>query len=184
MNYKNLAICIGMPLALIVIWVLAVYVPITMQVKKKQNSINAILKDRKDLESQLVTMSLQTKTQDDLKKRYNEFLIETPTLQTMPVFMGNVLSEARSRGMDVRRLDGQYSTLDTSQKGIVNPVFALDLKGGFLDIGKFLEDLSRRSAFKSIQKAKIGHDENQNQVLSGKFLIEFKVLKDKTLEGK
>lgn len=184
MNYKNLAIWIGAPLALIVIWVLAVYMPITMQVKKKQKSIDSILKERKDLESQLVNMSLQAKTQDDLKKKYNEFLVETPTLQTMPVFMGAVLNEARSRGMDVRRLDGQYSTLDTSQKGIVNPVFEMNLKGGFLDIGKFLEDLSRRSAFKSIQKAKLGHDEKESQVLSGKFLIEFKVLKDKSLESK
>ncbi|MEN6616743.1 MAG: hypothetical protein ABFD12_09320, partial [Syntrophorhabdus sp.] len=71
MNYKNLAIWIGAPLALIVIWVLAVYMPITMQVKKKQKSIDSILKERKDLESQLVNMSLQAKTQDDLKKRYN-----------------------------------------------------------------------------------------------------------------
>jgi hypothetical protein len=184
MNYKNLAIWIGMPVILIIVWVLAVYMPITAQAKKKQHAIDSILKDRKDLEAQLVTMSLQGKAQDDLKKKYNEFLIETPTLNTMPVFMGGVLNEARTRGMGVKSLDGRYSTLDVAQKGIVNPVFAMDLKGGFLDMGKFLEDLSRRSAFKGIQKAKMAYDEKEGQVLSGKFLIEFKVLKDKTLESK
>ena len=49
MNYKKLALWLGIPLAMIIVWALAVYLPIEAGSKKKQNTINAILKERKDM---------------------------------------------------------------------------------------------------------------------------------------
>ena len=95
-----------------------------------------------------------------------------------------MLRDARSRGMAVERLDGQYSSMDSARRGIVNPVFAMDLKGGFLDMGKFLEEISRKTAFKGVQKARIAYDDKDNTLLAGRFVIEFKALKGIPGEGK
>ncbi len=184
MSYKNLLIWIGAPLVIIVLWVLVVYMPIDAQAKKGQNAINSILKERKDMETSIMTMSQQMQTQENLKRSYDDFLSQTPTIEKMAGFMANVVNAAKTRGMGVERLSGQYNTMDLSQKGIMNPVFELGLKGGFLDMGRFLEELSEKTAFKGVQKARIAYDERDYPVLSGRFVVEFKALKGRPLEGK
>ncbi len=67
---------------------------------------------------------------------------------------------------------------------MLNPVFEVGLKGGFLEMGRFLEDLSNKTAFKSVQAARIGYDEREYPQLSGRFMIEFKALKGKKSESK
>lgn len=59
MNYKRLATWLGIPLAIIIVWVLAVYLPIDAEAKKKQNTLDSILKERKDVETNVMSMSLQ-----------------------------------------------------------------------------------------------------------------------------
>lgn len=184
MNYKNLLIWIGAPIVVIVLWVLIVYMPIDSLAKKGHNEINSILKERKDLETSLVTMSQQTQTQEKLKRSYDDFLVQTPTIERMADFMAGVVNGARMRGMGVEGLSGQYNTMDLSQKSVINPVFELGLKGRFLDMGRFIEDLSEKTAFKGVQKARIVYDEKEHPVLSGRFVIEFKALKERSLEGK
>lgn len=184
MNYKRLATWLGIPLAIIIVWVLAVYLPIDAEAKKKQNTLDSILKERKDVETNVMSMSLQIQAQKSLKSAYNDFLRQTPAIDKMPGFIGSLLRDARSRGMAVERLDGQYSSMDSARRGIVNPVFAMDLKGGFLDMGKFLEEISRKTAFKGVQKARIAYDDKDNTLLAGRFAIEFKALKGIPGEGK
>jgi hypothetical protein len=184
MNYKKLAIWFGIPLVMIVFWVLAVYLPMDAGAKKKQNMINSILRERKDMEMSIMSMSQQIQTQAGLKKSYNDFLNQTPPIDKMPGFIGSLVRDARSKGMAVERLNGYYSSMDMVRKGIVAPVFEMGLKGGFLDMGKFLEEISQKTAFKGIQKARIAYDDRDNTVLAGRFVIEFKALKGRPGEGK
>ena len=66
----------------------------------------------------------------------------------------------------------------------MNPVFEVGLKGGFLEMGRFLEDLSNRTAFKGIKAARISYDDKEYPQLNGRFVIEFKALKGKKSESK
>lgn len=184
MNYKKLAILIGIPLVLAILWVLAVYLPIEAQAQKKQIMVKTVINERKDLETSIIAMSQQAQNQESLKKSYNDFLSQTPTIDRMPGFMSGLVRDARLKGMAVERLDGHYGSMDTSQKGIINPVFELSLKGSFLDMGKFLEELSEKTAYKDVQKARIAYEDKDNSVLTGRFVIEFKTLKGRSLESK
>lgn len=184
MNYKNLIIWIGAPVVILALWVLAVYVPINAQARKGQNTINSILKERKDLETSLVDMSRQAQTQETLKRSYDDFLGQAPTIERMADFMAGVVAAAKVRGMAVESLSGRYETMDLSRKGIINPVFEMGLKGRFIDMGKFIDDLSGKTAFKGVQKARIVYDEKDYPALTGRFVIEFKALKERSLEGK
>ena len=99
--------------------------------------------------------------------------------------MKNVMNMAKSKGVAIGSLSGYYSSLDISQKaGLVNPVFEMGLRGGFLEMGHFLENLSSRTAFKGIQAARIDYDEKTYPQLNGKFVVEFKALKGRKSESK
>ncbi len=184
MSYKKLIILLSIPLAMIVVWVFAVYLPIEAQAKKKQNMINSILQQRKELETKIASISQQMHTQESLKRTYNTLMSQTPSVDKMPDFMDGLLRDAKSRGMAVGRLGGFYDGIDSSEKGILNPVFEINLKGGFFDVGKFLESISAKSSFKVIKNARIGYDDSDNSTLTGKFLIEFKALQGRPGESK
>lgn len=184
MSYKNLIWSAGLPVAIILVWILAVYIPMSVQATKGQDSLNAVLQERKALEANLLTMTQQVQTQASLKKSYDEFLSQAPTIDRMGQFMAGVVHSAKSRGMSLERLNGEYSSMEASRQNVIHPVFEMGVKGKFLDMGKFLEELSGKTAFAGIRKARIAYDEKEYPVLSGRFVIEFKALKERTFEGK
>jgi len=184
MSYKNLIWSVGLPVAIILVWILAVYIPMSVQATRGQNSLNAVLQERKALETNLLTMTQQVQTQASLKKSYNEFLSQAPTIDRMGQFMAGVVHSAKSRGMSLERLNGEYSSMEASRQNVIHPVFEMGVKGKFLDMGRFLEELSGKTAFAGIRKARIAYDEKEYPVLSGRFVIEFKALKERTFEGK
>ena len=184
MNYKNLIWWLSPLAAIVLVWVFAVYLPMNVQTKKGQDSLNAVLQERKNLETALVTMTQQAQSQATLKKSYDDFLSQAPTIDRMGQFMAGVVHSAKSRGMSLERLSGQYGSMEASQKAVINPVFELGIKGEFLDMGKFLEELSEKTAFKGVRKARITYDEKDYPVLSGRFVVEFKALKERAREGK
>lgn len=184
MSYKNLLWLAGPAVAIILLWVFAVYIPINAQAKKGQSSLDAVLQERKALEAGILTMTQQVQTQETLKKSYDEFLTRAPAVGRMGEYMAGVVHAAKLKGMSLERLSGQYETMEISNKNIVHPVFEMGIKGRFLDMGKFLEELSAQTAYGSIKQARIACDEREYPVLSGRFVIEFKALKERAREGK
>jgi len=184
MSYKNLIWLLGPVVAIILLWVFAVYMPITAQAKKGQNSLDAVLQERKTLETSILTMSQQMQAQETLKKSYDEFLKRAPAVSRMGEFMAGVVHSVKSRGMSLERLNGQYGSMETSHRNVVHPIFEMGIKGKFMDMGRFLEELSEQTAYGSIKQARIAYDEKEYPVLTGRFVIEFKALKERTLESK
>ena len=184
MSYKNILWLAGPPVLVIALWIFAVYMPLEAQATKGRNAVNAVKQELKNVETSVLNMTMQIQTQEQLKKSYDDFLGKAPTIDGMSQFMTGVVRDARTKGMGVERLSGHYDKMDLSGKNVVNPVFEMGLRGDFLDMGKFLEELSGKTAFKGIQKASISYDEKDYPLLSGRFVIEFKALKGRSLESK
>jgi Tfp pilus assembly protein PilO len=184
MNYKNLIWLIGPAAAIILLWVFAVYMPLNAQAIKGQNSLKAVLQERKALETSIMSMTRQVQDEEALKKSYDEFLTQAPAVGRMGEYMAGVVHVAKLRGMSLERLSGHYESMEVSYKNVVRPVFEMGFKGRFLDMGRFLEELSGRTAYGSIKQARIMYDDKEYPVLSGRFVIEFKALKERTLESK
>jgi hypothetical protein len=115
---------------------------------------------------------------------YDEFLTRAPAVGRMGEYMAGVVHAAKLRGMSLERLSGQYESMEVSNKNVVHPVSEMGIKGRFLDMGRFLEELSGQTAYGSIKQARIAYDEKEYPVLSGRFVIEFKALKERAREGK
>lgn len=185
MKFKPIYIWYGMPVALIIIWALAVYLPFSSQVKNRERSLQSVKQERKQVETSILTISRQAKSDEKWKESLVEFKTQAPLIEKMPDFIREISKIARNRGVIVDNVTSIYSTIDTEQRSyVINPVFEFELKGGFLETGRFLEELSKRIAFKGIQKARISYNEKQYPMLTGKYTIEFKALKGKIFEGK
>jgi len=185
MRFKSIYIWYGTPLALIVIWVFAVYIPFSSQVRNRERSLESVKQERKQVETSIITISRQAKSDDKWKESLNEFKAQAPLIDMMPDFIREIEKAARNRGVIVDNVTSIHSTIDTEQKSyVINPVFEFELKGGFLETGRFLEELSKRIAFRGIQKARISYNEKQYPPVTGRYTIEFKALKGKIFEGK
>jgi len=185
MNFRSLYLWFGLPVLVIVAWVLLIYMPMDSGAKNKEQKLTAIKNERQILEKDMKDFVGDATTQKKLQASYDEFMGQTPVVERMPEYMKNVMNMAKSKGLAIGSLSGYYSSLDISQKaGLVNPVFEMGLRGGFLEMGRFLEDLLYRTAFKGIQAARIDYDEKAYPQLTGKFVIEFKALKGRKSESK
>ncbi len=185
MNFKSLYLWFGLPVLVIVVWFFAVYLPIDSSMKSKENKLTAIKNERQTIEGNLKNIMSEATTQKKLQESYDEFMGQTPSVEQMSQYIKNVSNMAKSRGMSVGSLSGYYNTIDVAQgMGLVNPVFELGLRGNFLEMGRFLEDLSTRTAFRGIQAARIDYSEKEYPLLTGKFVIEFKALKSRKSESK
>jgi hypothetical protein len=185
MNFKSSYLWFGLPILVIVAWISLVYIPMDSGAKNKERKLTDIKNVRQTVEREMKDFVGEATTQRKLQESYDEFMAQTPVVERMPEYMKNVVNMAKNRGIAIGSLSGYYSSLDVSQRaGLVNPVFEVGLKGGFLEMGRFLEDLSNRTAFKNIQAARISYEEKEYPQLSGKFVIEFKALKGKKSESK
>ncbi len=185
MNFKSLYLWFGLPILVIAAWTFLVYMPMNLGTKNKEGKLTAIKNERQTLERDMKDFAGEATTQKRLQMSYDEFMGQAPVVERMPEYMKNVMNMAKNKGITIGSLNGYYSSLDVSQKaGLVNPVFEMGLRGGFLEMGRFLEDLSNRTAFKGIQAARIDYDEKEYPQLTGRFIIEFKALKGKKSEGK
>jgi hypothetical protein len=54
----------------------------------------------------------------------------------------------------------------------------MELKGKFLDIGKFLEGVEKQKGYKRIVGGRILYADKDYPVLTGKFLVEFRAWKE------
>lgn len=184
MNFKSLYIWFGMPVLIIAAWIALVYIPADSAMKKKESQLSVIKNERQKLDGNLKDLTIEARTQENLQQSYNYFMRQAPVIEKMPEYMRSVMQMAKNKGVAIGSLHGYYNSIDVSQnKGLLYPVFEMGLKGGFLEMGRFLEELSGKSGFKGVQKAYISYEEKEYPALNGKFVIEFKALKGKKRES-
>ncbi len=149
MNFKSFYIWFGLPVLLIAAWVGLVYMPADSAMKKKEGQLTAIKNERQKLEGNLQNLTAEARTQENLQHSYDEFHETGPCHRKDTGIHEGCYEDGKKQGGSHRKPDGYYNSLDVSQKtGLVYPIFEVGLKGGFLEMGRFLEELSSKTAFK------------------------------------
>ena len=185
MKFKSIYLWYGLPIALIVAWVLLFYMPFSSHIKNRGKEILNIKQEDQKVDISIKGMVELVNKQAQWRQSLSEFKTQAPDLERFPEFMREVMKLARDRGIAIERFSSVFTSIGTEQKSqLINPVFEIEIKGGFLETGKFLEELGNKMVYRGIQKAQISYDEKEYPVLTGKYVVEFKAMKGKAFEGK
>lgn len=185
MKFKGIYIWFSIPVILILVWFLVVYIPFNTGMKKRDMKLAVAKNERQTLERSVKDLINETSTQKKLYESYDYFLSEMPAIERLPDYMKALMNTAKNKGVLIDRVNAHYDTIDINQKrSLMNPVFDLNLNGDFLEIGQFLEEMSRKSAFGKVQFARLNYTDKEYPQLSGKLVVELKALKGNPNESR
>ncbi len=186
MNFKNVHIWFAAPIALIVAWVLMFYIPLYKQIKGKEKELVGVKQERQTLENEVRNLFEIKRKDEQTKATTKELQAKIPVFDEFPGLMREVLSISKQYGLILTGVDSTAYSLDIKKAPpLMNPTLEIDLRGRFMEIGRFLETLGENPAFKGIAKATIAYNEKEYPILTGKFVIEFKTWRNKAfLESK
>jgi len=178
MKFKIIYIWFGLPFILIIVWVLAFYIPISSKIKIKEREILSIKQQVQAINNDINNIILMNVKGKETRQLVKTISGEMPFFDEFPDFMVRLAKSTRSKGVSLDILNSLVTSADFEKKTfLVNPVFEIGLKGKYISMGRFLEDLTNQMVFKKIIKAHISYNEKEYPDLTGMFMIEFKALK-------
>jgi Tfp pilus assembly protein PilO len=186
MKFKIIYIWFSLPFILIIIWVLAFYMPLSSKIKVREKEILSIKQQIQTINSNINNIIQMEKKGADTRQLVNNLSGEIPLFDEFPDFMVKLAKSTKDKGISLDILNSLVTSADFEKKTfLVNPVFEVGLKGKYLSMGKFLEDLASQMVFKKILKAHISYNEKEYPNLTGMFVIEFKAWRQRiSIEGK
>jgi Tfp pilus assembly protein PilO len=182
MKFKPIYIWFAAPVIIVVAWVLAFYIPLSSKIKVKNQGLSRLKTEEQAIDNDIVNM-LQTKDKGAKMERFiKTFQANIPVFDDFPKVMKDIARTAKKNGMLITDFNSSFTSIDKKKaSALTYPVFEIGLKGRFLEMGKFLEELESNKAFKGIMNAKLSYDEKEYPVLTGIFMIEFKAWKEKQI---
>jgi Tfp pilus assembly protein PilO len=185
MKFKGFYLWIGVPIVCVAVWFFFFYVPTKAEIKNKRNELNEVKQQTQKVEDDIRALTEMKRKEDGIKTSLREYRGQIPLFDNFPDFIYQVAGEARKSGLVLDRFSGTFKTLDLQAKTILTyPVFEVGLKGRFMEMGKFLEQVSSSRAYRKVMRGQITYNEKEYPVLAGKFEIEFKAWKERgALEG-
>ncbi len=185
MRFKSLYIWMAAPVIVAALWFFLGIMPIKADIKSKQNELNEAKQQTQKVEADIKALTEMKRREDSIKTSLKEYRGQIPLFDNFPDFIYEVAAGARKSGLVLDKFSGTFKSLDLQPKTILTyPVFEVGLKGRFLEMGRFLEQVSSSRAYRKIAKAQIAYNEREYPLLAGKFEIEFKAWKERgALEG-
>ncbi|HAR96364.1 MAG TPA: hypothetical protein DCR97_10450 [Deltaproteobacteria bacterium] len=169
---------LGIPLALLCVWLLFFCVPVMSQIESKKGELAGVEARIARLEAE--RSHPQEMVSGGASEDIHPYrLDQIPRLQAFPDFMKQIASSVRKGGVVVDRLKGR---LDDGGVGtgssFAHPVTELAFTGQFLDIGRALEQIQTVKAYRRILRAHLIGAEGMGPVVKGSVEIEFRAWRD------
>ena len=181
MRFKSLYVWIGVPVIVVVVWFLVFYMPMKAEINNKKSELQEVKKQTEKVETDIKGLMEMKRKEESIKASLKEYQGQIPLFDNFPDFIHTVAGAARKGGLVLDRFSGTFRTLDLQPKTILTyPVFEIGLKGRFMEMGKFLEQVSASKAYRKIVKGQISYTDKEYPLLAGKFEIEFKAWKERS----
>jgi len=180
MRFKGLYLWIAIPVIVAAVWFFVWYTPMKAEINNRQNELNEVKQQSQKVEGDIRALTEMKRKEESIKKSLQEYRGQIPLFDDFPNFIYQVAGGARKSRLVVDKFSGMFKTLDMQPKTILTyPAFELGLKGRFMDMGQFLEQVTTSRAYRKIMKANIAYNEKEYPLLAGKFEIEFKAWKER-----
>lgn len=181
MRYKSLYFWIGIPIIAAGVWFIVFYMPMRAEVANKQRELQEAKKQTEKVDADIKGFMEMKRKEESIKASLREYQGQIPLFDNFPDFIHAVAGSARRSGLVLDRFSGMFKTLDVQPKTVLTyPIFEVGLKGRFMEMGKFLEQVSASKAYRGIVKGQISYTDKEYPLLAGKFEIEFKAWKERS----
>lgn len=182
MRFKGLYVWIAVPVIVAALWFFVWYMPMKAEITNKRNELNDAKQQSQKVEADVRALTEMRRKEESIKVSLREYRGQIPLFDNFPDFIYQVAGEARKTGLVLDKFSGMFKSLDMQPKTILTyPVFEVGLKGRFMEMGKFLEQVSSSRAYRRIMKGQISYNEKEYPLLAGKFEIEFKAWKERAI---
>ena len=184
-KFKMLYVWLALPVAIVALWVFVFYMPFSAKIKQKEKELSNLKQEEQKIEVNIKTAIDVKKQKEQVKSSITELQMQLPPIDEFPDFMIKLLKDIRKEAVSLSSFSSNFSSLEgTPGLLLVHPVFEIGLKGKYINMGKFLDDLKNGKVYRGILRAKISYDEKEYPALTGKFAIEFTARRSGVLEGK
>ena len=180
MRFKSMYVWIGLPIIITAVWFLIFYMPMKAELNNKKNELNDAKQQTQKVDADIKALLEMKRKEESIKASLREYRGQIPLFDNFPDFIYQVAGGARKSGLVLDKISGTFKTLDMQPKTILTyPVFEVGLKGRFMEMGKFLEQVSSSRAYRKIMNGRISYNEKEYPLLAGRFEIEFKAWKER-----
>ena len=180
MRFKGLYAWIGLPIICAAVWFFFIYMPMKAEINNKRNELNEVKQQVQKAQADINALTEMKRKEESIKASLKEYRGQIPLFDNFPDFIYQVAGGARKSGLVLDKFSGTFKSLDMQPKTILTyPIFEVGLKGRFMEMGKFLEQVSSSRAYRKIMKGQIAYNEKEYPLLAGKFEIEFKAWKER-----
>lgn len=179
MKLKKFYLYLSVPFIFLLLWVFLFYLPLQSKIELTRKKLAETKKERERIEKELEYFLQLTKKGKEVESTLKELRSKIPDVGESVVFLKEMVSEARKKGVRVETITSLFTSLKSLEgKRFAYPVFEVTMKGRFLDMGKFLEGLNEKEAISNIIKGKIYLNEKEYPDVVGKITLEMRAFKE------
>jgi Tfp pilus assembly protein PilO len=179
MKFKAVYLWALLPVLVVVGWVIAFYEPVSSKNHSREKEVLQVKAEELNLDNEISRLTALRKKEGETKSRIEDISAHIPRWEKLPEFMKSVALMAKGKGILIQDFSVVPSSLEEQRTTLVaNPIFEVSVKGRYLQIGRFLEDLADNKAFKGVVTGAISYDEKEYPVLTGRFVLQFKARKE------
>lgn len=166
-------------LLILMLWLFLFFLPLTSKAKEKKEVLRAIRKEMEMVDRQIADLLALRTRQKEVDIRMEEIRTQLPTIDGLYDLIKGLVLSAKRQGLEVEAIQPLFTSVkELEGKDFLYPIFEVTLKGRFLQMGRFLEELEKSRSFRGISKAKISYDEHGYPLLKGKIVLQMRVLKE------
>ena len=178
MKFRLIYLWFSLPVLIVVLWFLAFYVPVSSYLEKQRNELATTQRTRENVESSIKDMMEVRKRDAQTRSSLDEVSRSMPMYQQFPSVIRAVADSGKKDGLIFETLNSGLLPVDPQQPpSLVKPSLDITSKGRFLDMGRFLESVTKQRGYKRIADGKLSYTDKDYPVLTGRFLIEFRAWK-------
>ncbi len=168
-----------LPVVIVVGWVFGFYTPVASKNSVAEKQLVAVQAEKIVLQNDISRLTALKRQEDETKSRIDAMSAKIPKYDDLPGFMKETVRLAKARGLEVEEFTSSLSSLDDRQSDlIINPAIEMVVKGKYLQIGRYLDDLDSNGAFRGVLGAHIAYTEKEYPILTGRFVLQFKARRE------
>lgn len=161
------------PIILFLLWLFIIFFPLSSRIKERKERLAQTKTQIEEVERQIKTYGTLKKKKEEIDLRLNEIKEKVNSIDRIHETMKEVTLLAKRQNLSIEGFSSLFTSFDELKgKSFVYPAFEISIKGRFLNIGRFLEELQKRKTIAGIYKARLFLEEKDYPFVQGKVVIE------------